>query len=219
MSMYKKQLNTIILHRFPTPLGTVSCGFKADSAVVEVLGPYNQPNGYCTLTIMPNYKVESINFKLPAGDDYKEHNTASHGWLWRIEKLTDVVDPVELYCKISTQRKINYGAACGEALDAIEAYDDEWSLNIGTEDGEAMRNRGMNSDGMPERLKDQLDFHKSFTILKRTGLYTKVPHLNKGEHFHIHYLMAYGKRSAEDISTWLAVDTPKRKLENWVGVW
>jgi hypothetical protein len=191
MSSYKMRLNTIILHRFPTPLGTVSCGFKGDPAIVEVLGPYTHSNGCSTLNITPNYKVESISFKLPAEDDYKEHITASHGWLWRIEKLTDVADPMEIYCKISAQRKINYGTACGEALDAIEAYDDDWSLHIGTEDGEALQYRAINNDGMPERLKEQLDFGRSFTTLKRTGLYTQVPNLNKGENFHIHYLTAY----------------------------
>jgi hypothetical protein len=210
----------VSIHRVETPLGIVSCGLIGSPLSCEVSDQYNQNNGVSVEMTMPNYKVQLISFKLPWERPESEYITGSLGWLWRIQKLTDTIDQIELYCKLSAKRNagVNFDSASGESLDAIAAYNEDWILHLGTEDGESLHNRATKNDGIPMRFKDDLDIQQSFTTVKRTGFKTAVPYLNKGENFHIHYLMAYGKRDENNVDTWLAVDVPKRKIENWVGV-
>jgi hypothetical protein len=218
------QLYPISINRINTPMGTVNCGLKGNPSSCEPTGPYYYDNGFSSIINMPNYKVEIFNFELPKPQDSSDYITGLHGWLWRIEKLTDAKEPLELYCKFTSSKGagVSYSTACGESLDAIEVYNQDWILHIGTEDGETMQSRAINDDGMPPRFKESLNFHTSFTMMKRTGLLTAIPHLNQGEHFHMHYLAAYGKQHEELNGfgpTWSAVDVAKRKIENWIGVW
>lgn len=214
-------LNILSIYSFETPLGMVKCGLKGGSIQCDTTGPFKHENGSSIHTKTENYSFESMFFKLPNITDHNNYVTVSCGWVWRIKKHTQARESIELFCSLKKKRNeiVEFDTACGEALDAIEAFNNDWTLHIGTEDGETLRQRAVNGDGMPERLKQDLGFHGSFTKLTRFGVETTVPHLKEGEEFHIHYLMAYGKRELNNVTTWLAVDLAKRQIENWVGIW
>nr|WP_294795119.1 hypothetical protein [uncultured Mucilaginibacter sp.] len=213
-------LNLISIYKVETPLGMVKCGLKGGHVQCDTTGPFKLENGDCLLTKTENYSFDSMFFKLPINTDHNSCVTASFGWLWRIKKHTQAQESIELFCSLKKKRNeiVEFDTACGEALDAIEAFNNDWTLHIGAEDGETLHQRAVNGDGLPERFKQDLGFHSSFTKLTSFGVKTTVPQLSKGEEFHIHYLMAYGKREANNVETWLAVDLPKRRIENWVGI-
>lgn len=102
---------------------------------------------------------------------------------------------------------------------ATQADNNDWTLHIGTEDGEILNSRAENDDWFPSRLKNKVDFYQSISEMKQNGFVTKIPDLNKGEKIHIQYLTAYDKKDEQKVNTWLAVDEFKRKLENWIGIW
>jgi hypothetical protein len=127
---------------------------------------------------------------------------------------------LEAYCMLSSHLgSTEFDSATGEHLDVIQADNSEWTLHIGTEDGEVLNARAENDDWFPSRLKNDVDFCQSITEMKQNGLITKIPHLNKGEKLHIQYLIAYDKKDESKVNTWLAVDESKRNLENWIGLW
>jgi hypothetical protein len=214
-------LNVISAYNIETPLGMVKCGLKGGHIQCDTIGHLTHENGTSIRTETENYSFESRFFNLQITTYHNSCVTAAFGWLWRIKKLTQAQEPIELFCSLKKKRNeiVQFGTASGEALDAIVAFNNDWTLHIGTEDGETLHQRAVNVDGLPERFKQDLGLHNSFTKLTRFGVETTLPQLNIGEEFHIHYLMAYGKREANNVDTWLAVDLSKRQIENWVGIW
>ena len=214
-------LNTISIQYFETPLGMVKCGLNGGPVYCETSGPFTHENGISIRTKTENYSFEWMSFKLPITTDKSRGITASCGWVWRIIKHTQAAEPIELFCLLKKKRNkiVEFDSACGDALDAVEAFNKDWTLHIGAEDGDTLHQRAANGDGMPERFKTELGFHNSFTKLTRFGVKTTVPQLNKGEELHMHYLMAYGPRELNNVDTWLAVDIPKRSIDNWLGIW
>ncbi len=114
--------------------------------------------------------------------------------------------------------EITFDTATGESLDAIQADNAEWTLHIGTEDGEILNSRARNNDWFPSRLSNKVDIYQSITEMQENGFVTKIPALNKGEKIHIQYLIACDKKDDKKVNTWLAVDEFKEKLENWLGL-
>jgi hypothetical protein len=210
---------TKIERQFWTPLGVVLCGLvcnRIDSQIETV----NYENGSSEIFNTDGHKIEIVSFKIRVPLYNGDTLTDWFGWIYRIQKLRETNETIETYClldKISNE--IMLGPSSGENLDAIEAYNDEWTLHIGTEDGETLNSRAENDDWFPPRLKNKVDFYESITEMKKNGFVTKIPELKKGEKIHIQYLTAYDKKDEQKVNTWDAVNEFKRNLENWIGIW
>jgi len=210
---------TDIKREFKTPLGVVRCGIICigqDNPIETKI--YENGSSEIFKTVGHNIEIVSFKIRVPlySGDNL----TDSFGWIFRIEKTADIDEKIETYCLLdSINDKITFDTASGEHLDAIQADNNEWTLHIGTEDGEILNSRAENDDWFPPRLKNKVDFYQSITEMKQNGFVTKIPDLNKEEKIHIQYLTAYDKKEEHKINTWLAVDEFKRKLENWIGIW
>jgi hypothetical protein len=219
MAITSKLLDNKIEQEFKTPLGIVRCGLTC-ARIDTAIETRKYENGSSEIFYSKGHKIELISFKISVPLYNGDHLTDSMGWIFRIEKVADINDKIETYCLLeNNSNDIIFGTATGEHLDAVEAYNSEWTLHIGTEDGEIMNSKAGNEDWFPLRLKDTIDFYQSITEVKQNGFITKIPELDLGEKIHIQYLSAYDKKDEEKINTWLAVDETKRNLENWIGIW
>lgn len=208
-----------ITKTFETPLGNVICGLVSDCTLLHLVGHNTYENGKSDIFETVGHRIELIELKIRQPLYNGETITDSFGWIWKIQKLNNENESIETFCLLENPTEnVEYSSACGESLDAIEVFTENWSLHIGTEDGEVLNNRARNDDEFPTRLENKVDFYNSITKMQENGLRTLIPNLNKGENLHLQYLTAYDKRSIESVSTWLAVDQDKRKLENWVGL-
>lgn len=209
---------TDIKREFKTPLGIVYCGLICNGRDI-VFETKKYENGSSEIFRTDGHRIEIVSFKIRVPLYNGDNLTDSFGWIFRIEKTTNIDEELEAYCLLD---KINdeatFDTATGEHLDAIQADSDEWTLHIGTEDGEILNSRAENDDWFPSRLKNEMDFCQSITEMKQNGFVTKIPSLKKGEKIHIQFLAAYDKKDEQKVNTWLAVDEFKRKLENWIGI-
>lgn len=206
-------------YEFETPLGIVRCGFIADG-IKDFAEIRQLDKGSSQIFKTDGYKIEFISFKIRIPLYNGEILTDSAGWILRIEKTADTDEQIQTYCLLD---KVNEGiifdTATGESLDAIQADNDEWTLHIGTEDGEILHVRAKADDWFPARLESLVSFYQSITEMQQNGFVTTIPTLTTGEKIHIQYLVAYDRRNEHKVNTWLAVDESKRKLENWLGLW
>lgn len=175
-------------------------------------------NGKSIIYQTEGHQIELIEFKS------KTHQFVNDSkcWIFRITKLNDSGEELKIKCELTNQRnEVKFDTASGEHLDAIEGYNDEWQIHIGTEDGEVMHSRAEINDWFPERLKNKVNFFESITTYLKgnTGLETRVPRLKKDERIHIQYLSAIDKKDEKSINCWTAVDELKSNLENWIGIW
>lgn len=209
---------TDIKREFKTPLGIVYCGLICNGQDIA-FETKKYENGSSEIFKTVGHKIEIVSFKIRVPLYNGDNLTDSFGRIFRIEKTTDIDEKLETYCLLD---KINdetiFDTATGEHLDAIQADSNEWTLHIGTEDGEILNSRAGNDDWFPSRLKNEVDFYQSITEMRENGFVTKIPNLKKGEKIHIQYLAAYDKKDEQKVNTWLAVDEFKRKLENWIGI-
>ena len=202
---------------FSTPLGIIICGIICEG-IYSPIKKKKYENGSSEIYTTHGHKVEIISFKIKAPLNNCDTVTDSFGWIYRLEKNAEIDEKIETYCLLNKiNAEVTFDTAYGENLDAIQAYNNEWILHIGTEDGEILNSRAVNDDWFPPRLKNKVDFFQSITEMKQNGFVTKVPDLNKGEKIHIQYLTAYDKKDIKKANTWFAVDEFKRKLENWIG--
>jgi hypothetical protein len=207
-----------IEREFSTPLGIVRCGFFC-TPNIKAVNTNTYEKGSSEIYKTDGYKIEIISFKIKVPLYNGETLTDSLGWIFRIEKMTDFEEEIEIYCLLDKiNDEVTYDIATGEHLDAIQVYNNEWTLHIGTEDGEILNSRADNKDWFPSRLKNKVDIYESITEMKKNGFITKLPDLNKGERIHIQYLTAYDKKNDQKVNTWLAVDILKKDIENWIGL-
>lgn len=210
---------TDIKQEFRTPLGVVGCGLICNG-ISAYIGTKKYNKGNSELYKTEGHKIEIVSFKIRLPLYNGDTLTDSFGWIFRIEKTVDVDEKIETYCLLDRiNYEVTYDTAIGENLEAIQAESNEWTLHIGTEDGETLNSRAEIDDWFPPRLKSKVDFHHSISKMKQNGFVTKIPYLNIGEKIHIQYLTAYDKKDSQKVNTWLAVDEFKRKLENWIGIW
>tara|TARA_B110000967_G_C18892871_1_gene568562 strand:- start:1791 stop:2474 length:684 start_codon:yes stop_codon:yes gene_type:complete len=146
------------------------------------------------------------------------------GWIVRILKTNDLKEKISIECSLSPiNEEITSDIDTGEFLDSLCIENETDVISIGTEDGEMMKYRSEKEDWMPLRFKNLLGYQSnsefSFTSYLKFGLQTNLPELVKGEKVYFHYLIATDKRrkskeypKEDDISTYLAVDFPKRTL-------
>lgn len=208
-----------IKREFNTPLGVVCCGLICENNLIT-LETKKYENGSSEIFKTTEHLIEIISFKIKVPLYNGETLTNSCGWIFRIEKIVDNGEKIEVYCLLNeSNNEIDFDTASGENLDAIKAENNDWTLHIGTEDGEILNSRAENDDWFPPRLKNKVDFYQSISEMKQNGFVTKIPDLKKGEKIHIQYLTAYDKKEEQKVNTWLAVDELKRNLENWIGIW
>lgn len=214
--------NRLIDKYFKTPLGIVNCGLTSDKKSIDLVDKKTYENGQSEIYKTIDYQIEIIQFKIRVPLYNGGTLTDSNGWIWRINRLKDNSERIQLDCLLKdTVENVDFDVATGEHLDAIEASNNDWILHIGTEDGEILNFRADENDWFPNRLQNKVDFYQSITDMKRNGFITKIPDLRTDEKIHIQYICAYDKRGSnpENVNTWLAVDEFKRKLENWIGIW
>lgn len=213
-------IQTIDINReFKTPLGVVRCGLICNGQY-GAIETKKYENGSSEIFKTNGHKIEIVSFKIRVPLYNGDNLTDSLGWILRIEKTAGIDEKIKTYCLLDKiNDEITFDTATGEHLDAIQADSNEWTLHIGTEDGEILNSRAKNDDWFPTRLKSNVDLNQSITEMKQNGFVTEIPSLNKGEKIHIQYLTAYDKKDEQKLNTWLAVDEFKRELENWIGIW
>lgn len=209
---------TDIKREFKTPLGVVQCGLICNG-IDGSIETKKYKNGSSEIFNTDGHKIEIVSFKIRVPLYNGDTLTDSFGWIFRIEKTADIDEKVETYCLLDNiKNEIAFNTATGEHLDAIQADSKEWTLHIGTEDGEILNSRAENNDWFPQRIKNKVDFYQTITEMKQNGFVTKIPNLIIGENIHIQYLTAYDKKDEQKTNTWLAVDEFKRNLEYWIGI-
>ncbi len=170
-----KTQTTDIKREFKTPLGVVRSGLicNRQNSFVETK---KYENGSSEIFKTEGHKIEIVSFKIRVPLYNGGTLTDSFGWIFRIEKAADIDEKVETYCLLDKiNDEITFDTATGEHLDAIQADGKEWTLHIGTEDGEVLNLRAENNDWFPLRLKNKVDFYQSITKMKQNGFVTKIP--------------------------------------------
>jgi hypothetical protein len=208
----------ILEKKFITPLGLVRCGLKCNAIINKTLGTKIYENGKSEIFCTTSHKIELIEFKIKLPLFNEETVTDTSGWIYRIEKFSDTQEIIETFCLLDNKdSNIEFDYSGGENLDSIEAANNEWILDIGTEDGESYNSRAEMNDWFPPRLRN-FDFdYKSIAQMQENGFTASID-LRKGEKIHLQYLSAFGKKIKNKISTNLAVDASKKVLEKWIGI-
>lgn len=212
-------MTALINKSFETPLGKVTCCLQSTISEIALQETKTYENGKSEIYRTKGHLIEVVEFKIKQPLYNGETVTDSCGWVWRIQSINDQTEELEITCLLSPSNEVEFDIATGEHLDAVGAEDNQWTLHIGTEDGEALNYRAQNDDWFPARLLNKADFYQSITRIKTEGVTSTIPILENGEKLHLQYLTAYAERSAESVRTWLAVDEFKEKLENWIGIW
>ncbi len=144
----------------------------------------------------------------------------SKGWIIRIIKTKSEKERLIFNCRLNKIDSTVYNDVdCGEHLDSIYFENQKTFMNIGTEDGEVLKDRALKNDWMPNRFKNFLgNFSNKYSlteIVNHQEFRTTIPNLEIDEKIYFHYLIASKTKSDDfkgDISTHLAVDYPKRIL-------
>jgi len=209
-----------LIHKsFETPLGEVTCRLNSSSSEISLQDTKAYEHGKSEIYETSGHLIELVEFKIRQPLYNGENVTDSNGWIWRIRKTNPQSEQLETSCFLEPNVGVEFDIATGEHLDAIEAQNDKWTLHIGTEDGEVLNQRAQDEDWFPKRLMNEVDFYQSITKIKTQGVVSTIPELELDEKLHLQYLTAYSERSSESVSSWLAVDEFKTKLENWIGIW
>ncbi len=214
-----KTKNILIKRTFNTPLGIISCELNSNLKFIELHSSGNYENGVYQQLKTSSHNIELIEFKIKQPFDIRETITDSKCWVWRIEKVKEQSESLELKVSIlDFSKSSKFDFASGENLDAFEVTSNKWKLHIGTEDGFILNRRAENNDWFPKRLMNIENDWQEITELKKSSIRTKVPKLKVGEKIHLQYLTAFDKQNIETINTWLAVDEHKSELEKWIGI-
>lgn len=210
---------TDIKQEFYSPLGVVRCGLSC-SQKTSAVGTKKYENGSSVIFSSEGHNIEMVSFKIKVPLYNGDTLTDSFGWVFRIEKTADIDERISAYCLLDKMSNaVMMAPDTGENLDAITAYNEEWNLHLGSEDGEIIKSRAEAGDWFPPRLKDKVGIFESITEMKANGFVTNTPALKRGEKIHLQYLAAYDRRDEQQCNTWLAVDKFKRELESWIGIW
>ncbi|MGJ8551297.1 hypothetical protein [Winogradskyella wichelsiae] len=211
--------NTLINRTFNTPLGVISCDLNSNFTFIELQNSGSYKNGTYIKFKTSAHDIELIEFKVKQPCYNGETIEDSKCWIWRIEKVKEISENLELKVSITDfPKNSEFDFASGENLDAFEITNDEWKLHIGTEDGEILNYRAENNDWFPARLLNTKNHWQEITELNKSSIQTNVPELKIGEKIHLQYLTAFDKQNTETINTWVAVDEHKSELEKWIGI-
>jgi len=211
-------MNHLVRRKFETKLGIIECELMSDKSDLISIGKEKYENGNSDKYQTEGHHIELIECQVRTHEVVKD----SKGWLFRITKINQKPETLKIKCQLKNPNEdIEFDTASGEHLDAIEGYNQEWQLHIGTEDGEVMYARAEKNDWFPERLRHKVNFYESITqyLEGNRGFQTEIPKLEEKEKIYIHYLTAIDLKDDRNINCWNAVDSFKRNLENWIGIW
>ncbi|SDT05161.1 hypothetical protein [Winogradskyella sediminis] len=211
--------NTLINRTFNTPLGIISCDLNSNYTFIELQNSGSYKNGTYEKFKTSAHDIELIEFKVKQPFYNGETIADSKCWIWRIEKVKEIFEDLEIKVLITDfPKNSEFDFASGENLDAFEITNDKWKLHIGTEDGEILNYRAENNDWFPTRLLNKKNHWQEITELNKSSILTNVPELKIGEKIHLQYLTAFDKQNTETINTWVAIDEHKSELEKWIGI-
>ena len=211
-------MKQLVKREFETKIGIIECELISDKSSLISIGKVEYENGESERYRTEGHQVELIEFKSRTHKFVQD----SKCWIFRITKLNDKKEDLQIKCELlNNKNDVEFDTASGEHVDAIEGYNQDWQIHIGTEDGEILNSRAERNDWFPERLNYKVNFYKSITTYLKgnTGLQTEIPELKKNEKLHIQYLSAIDEKNESKINCWTAVDDLKRHLENWIGIW
>ena len=215
----RKPRNTLKNRIFNTPLGIISCDLNSNRKSTELQNSGTYENGTFERFQTSAHDIELIEFKVKQPFDNGETIKDSKCWIWRIKKIREISENLELKVTITDfPENSEFDFASGENLDAFVIENPEWKLHIGTEDGFILNRRAENNDWFPKRLMNTKKDWQEITKLNESSIRTKVPELQVGEKIHLQYLTAFDKQNIETINTWVAVDENKSELEKWIGI-
>ncbi len=144
------------------------------------------------------------------------------GWIFRLKKLTNSIEEVCIRCTLEPNAKdIIREPDSGEHLDSIWFTNHKYELNIGTEDGNVLRDRAKENNWMPSRFQDILGTWQpmfSFTKYLNYGFETEIPILKAEEEIYLHYLVALDDCKPNTVAPSMAVDMPKRNIIKMLGI-
>ena len=204
---------------FNTPLGIISCDLHSNRKSIELQNSGTYENGTFERFKTSAHDIELIEFKVKQPFHNGETIKDSKCWIWRIEKIKEISENLELKVTITDfPKNSEFDFASGENLDAFAIENSKWKLHIGTEDGFILNRRAENDDWFPKRLMKTKKDWQEITELNVSSIRTKVPELKVGEKIHLQYLTAFDEQNTETINTWVAVDEHKSELEKWIGI-
>ena len=164
--MDKRLINII----FKTPIGKVVCGLDSNSLNIKSEKSKIYEHGKSKVFESNDYVIELVEFKIRQPLYNGETIFDTNGWIWRIEKTNGSSCELKLFCElIDFENNLEFDTATGENLDSIEAYNKDWKLHIGTEDGEIMNTRAKLDDWFPNRLKKKVNIYRSITKMNING--------------------------------------------------
>jgi hypothetical protein len=94
---------TVIKREFKTPIGVVRCGFICNR-YVSAVETKKYENGSSEIFKTDEHKIEIVSFKIRIPLYNGDTLTDSFGWIFRIEKISDIDEKIETYCLLD---KIN----------------------------------------------------------------------------------------------------------------
>lgn len=171
-----------------------------------------QSGNTITSWISENYIVEFIklNFKpkLPTGMKVDDCIFA----VWRIKSLRKIAE-----CNFTCRLENEEGSPeSGEGLASQSFENNDYKLNIGTEDEDYLQQRAESQNWLPLHFKDkisteQIDYLKS-------GIKITLPELLPNESLQIHFIVSWSSKKNPEISTWYAVDQSPMEILEKAGI-
>lgn len=202
-----------------TPLGEVVTKLEINNDSIELLWKKPYPNARSEVYRTDSFFIEKLYFDVDP--TIKKYDLQGwHGWIWRMEKRTNISEKLKISCELVTKEHLQYDITSGDKLEAFEASNKHTILHIGTEDAEAMSKRAADNIWLPPRLAEQITFETPLSVAYEGKIKTRVPaDLQKPEQFYVQYICAYAKKTpkAQSEDSWLAVDFDFEELEDWVG--
>ncbi len=138
--------------------------------------------------------------------------------LWRVAALRYLASCTFVAEWDGSQRPLDGGSATGQGLDAQTWDDGILAISLGTQDGERLFERALRGDGLPTSGAARLGTSEADRLAlvehRHMGFRIPLPSLEKGELCQIHFVAAWSQFSADDDSTWFAVNcTPNQILD------
>ncbi|MDQ0087628.1 hypothetical protein J2T12_001034 [Paenibacillus anaericanus] len=100
-----------------------------------------------------------------------------------------------------------FGSNSGQHLESVEYKNRLIRLHLGTQDGEELMYRKINGDLIPNSLELHSDLERfSFIEYINHGFRIPFNQILKDEICQVHFIVAWTKNIADDVSTWFAVD-------------
>ena len=123
----RKTRNILIDRTFKTPLGIISCELNSNLKFVEFQNSGNYVNGVYERFKTSAHNIELIEFKVKHPFYNGETITDSKCWIWRIKKVKEISENLELKVFITDLPKnAEIDFASGENLDAFEITNNKW---------------------------------------------------------------------------------------------